>query len=72
MIYAYGLGAYLTVTTFFLPTFARLLKERNEAERKYEWNRHDSVTTIIASLLWPLVIADYLCRTAIRLFRGGK
>jgi hypothetical protein len=72
MLYAYGFGAYLTVTTFFLPTFARILKEKNEADRRYEWNRHDTMTTMIASLLWPVVIADYLCRTVARMFKGGK
>lgn len=72
MYFAYGLGAYLTVATFFLPTFAGTKRKMKEARNEFDWGTGDSVTVALASLMWPLVIAHFLYATVVRFFRGGK
>jgi hypothetical protein len=64
---------YLTVASFFLPTFANTKRQMKEARRESgDWETADSVTVAIAALIWPLVIAHYLYGTVARFFKGGK
>ena len=58
----YGLAAYLLVTTAFLPSMEKAKRRLNESRNKHEWDRSDEVTILFASLLWPLLIAEFLLR----------
>jgi len=69
----YGMFGYLTVASFFLPTFANTKRQMKEARRDFSgWETADSVTVSIAALVWPLVIAHFVYATVARFFKGGK